>query len=73
MGSEIQDDPEHARVFPDRKCSVGTAACRGRVTIVGPAMMCAFHVLRWDEDDWNGREERMRAWVRAERTKGATP
>jgi hypothetical protein len=34
--------------------------------------MCALHALKWDEDDRAGRVERMRAWVRVERTKGAT-
>lgn len=72
MAAEVQDNPEHAHAFPDRKCAVGTAACKGAVTLTGPAMMCAFHALKWDADDWGGRVERMRAWVRQERGKGAT-
>jgi hypothetical protein len=69
---EIQDDPEHARTFADRKCAVGNAECKGRVSFVGPAMLCTLHALKWGDEDWAGRVERMRAWVRQERGKGAT-
>lgn len=72
MAAEIQDDPEHRRTFPDRKCAVGTTACKGRVLVYGPAMLCESHIVGMEAVEDAGRVERMRAWVRQERAKGAT-
>jgi len=72
MGLELQDDPEHRRTFPDRKCAVGTAGCKGRVLVYGPALMCEGHILAWEESEHAGKVERMRAWARQERAKAAS-
>lgn len=65
------DDSVHRRMFPDRRCSVATAACRGIVTkSFGPAFLCSAHQMAWGDHEAAGREERLRAWVRNERESG---
>lgn len=68
MGAEIQADPLHSRIFPERKCAVGGSECKGRVIVYGPATMCECHVLMWEDAEQAGKVDRMRAWVRQART-----
>lgn len=74
MGSDElgrSEDPEHRKIWPDRKCAVATTACKGNVQIVGPTQLCGSHLLAFDDADWGGRYDRMRAWVLAERRRPA--
>ena len=73
MSSDYGRSAEHRAAFPDRRCVVANAECSGDVVVMeNGAQLCCAHWTKWDSDDWTGRTERLREWVRVQRKAGAS-
>lgn len=62
----------HRAAFPERRCVVANEECSGDVVVLSnSAQLCCAHWKKWDDADWEGRTERLRAWVKSQRKGGA--
>lgn len=71
--SETAAEAEHRAAFPDRRCAVGVKCTDIILVTHGGAQLCTGHFQMFADADHAATIDRLRAWVRQERGKGATP